>query len=174
MRVRDLIEALNLIAPPEFAEPWDRVGLHVGRADAPIDGPIERYSSPWSGPFGFSSSWGNAMASDSRMSDGCIPVSWPGTPADRCCGPEFLQRRGRPDTELSPPLPRHLAAKCWQRWQVCISGDAYWSDLAPPRPTTNSISPRLRRSIRFQQPGLSEETPYPRRHVHACLSRRRP
>lgn len=40
MRVRDLIEALNLIAPPEFAEPWDRVGLHVGRADAPIDGPI--------------------------------------------------------------------------------------------------------------------------------------
>ena len=40
MRVRDLIEALNLIAPLEFAESWDRVGLHVGRADATLDGPI--------------------------------------------------------------------------------------------------------------------------------------
>lgn len=40
MRVQDLITAMERIAPPEFAEPWDRVGLHVGRRDTALDGPV--------------------------------------------------------------------------------------------------------------------------------------
>lgn len=40
MRVQDLIDAMERIAPLEYAESWDRVGLHVGRRDARLDGPI--------------------------------------------------------------------------------------------------------------------------------------
>lgn len=40
MRVRHLIEAVESIAPPSYAESWDRVGLHVGRAESELRGPV--------------------------------------------------------------------------------------------------------------------------------------
>lgn len=40
MLVKNLADALNRIAPLEFAEEWDRVGLLVGRLDAPLSGPV--------------------------------------------------------------------------------------------------------------------------------------
>jgi dinuclear metal center YbgI/SA1388 family protein len=40
MTIQDLISAMESIAPLELAEPWDKVGLQVGRASRPIDGPI--------------------------------------------------------------------------------------------------------------------------------------
>ncbi len=36
MLVKDLVRAMESIAPLSFAEPWDKVGLHVGRADASL------------------------------------------------------------------------------------------------------------------------------------------
>lgn len=36
MRVQDAINAMEQIAPPAYAESWDRVGLHVGRRDASL------------------------------------------------------------------------------------------------------------------------------------------
>lgn len=38
--VADLVAAIERLAPPKLAEPWDRVGLHVGRHTAPLDGPV--------------------------------------------------------------------------------------------------------------------------------------
>ena len=35
MKVRDIVAALDAIAPPAYAEDWDNVGLLVGRSDAP-------------------------------------------------------------------------------------------------------------------------------------------
>ncbi len=40
MRVASLIEAMEAIAPLRYAEPWDRVGLLIGRAEAPLTGGI--------------------------------------------------------------------------------------------------------------------------------------
>ncbi|MCA9298757.1 MAG: Nif3-like dinuclear metal center hexameric protein, partial [Phycisphaerales bacterium] len=40
MTVQDLVDAVEAFAPPSFAESWDRVGLHVGRLGAPLDGPV--------------------------------------------------------------------------------------------------------------------------------------
>jgi len=40
MRVEDLVDAMQRIAPLRYAEPWDRVGLQVGRADRELDGPV--------------------------------------------------------------------------------------------------------------------------------------
>lgn len=40
MLVNDLVAALERIAPPELAEPWDRVGLLVGSGSAPLAGPV--------------------------------------------------------------------------------------------------------------------------------------
>ncbi|MCB9846034.1 MAG: Nif3-like dinuclear metal center hexameric protein [Phycisphaeraceae bacterium] len=40
MRVRDIVRAMDQIAPLAYAEPWDRVGLMVGRADRDVRGPI--------------------------------------------------------------------------------------------------------------------------------------
>ena len=40
MRVRHLIEAVERVAPASYAEAWDRVGLHVGRPDAELRGPV--------------------------------------------------------------------------------------------------------------------------------------
>ncbi|MEM1330440.1 MAG: Nif3-like dinuclear metal center hexameric protein [Planctomycetota bacterium] len=40
MRVRDLVRAMESIAPPALAESWDRVGLHVGHANADLTGAI--------------------------------------------------------------------------------------------------------------------------------------
>ncbi|HLO41385.1 MAG TPA: Nif3-like dinuclear metal center hexameric protein [Phycisphaerales bacterium] len=40
MHVKNLIDALQTIAPLELAEPWDKVGLQLGRTSRPIDGPI--------------------------------------------------------------------------------------------------------------------------------------
>ncbi|MBX3365178.1 MAG: Nif3-like dinuclear metal center hexameric protein [Phycisphaeraceae bacterium] len=40
MIVKDLIAAIERIAPPEHAEPWDKVGLQVGSLDAELDGPV--------------------------------------------------------------------------------------------------------------------------------------
>lgn len=36
MRVQDAIQAMEEIAPPSYAESWDKVGLHVGRRDASL------------------------------------------------------------------------------------------------------------------------------------------
>ncbi len=38
--VADLIETIERIAPPEGAEPWDRVGLHVGDPARELGGPV--------------------------------------------------------------------------------------------------------------------------------------
>lgn len=38
--VADLVAAVERLAPPELAEPWDRVGLHVGRHGAELGGPV--------------------------------------------------------------------------------------------------------------------------------------
>ncbi|MCC6286150.1 MAG: Nif3-like dinuclear metal center hexameric protein [Phycisphaerales bacterium] len=40
MLVRDLIDAMQRIAPLEYAESWDRVGLLVGKAERELDGPV--------------------------------------------------------------------------------------------------------------------------------------
>jgi len=40
MTVNDLIAALESIAPLAAAEPWDRVGLHVGSGSHPLHGPV--------------------------------------------------------------------------------------------------------------------------------------
>ncbi len=40
MRVADLIHAMDLIAPLRYAEPWDRVGLHIGRPEAALAGGV--------------------------------------------------------------------------------------------------------------------------------------
>ncbi|QOI99852.1 MAG: Nif3-like dinuclear metal center hexameric protein [Phycisphaeraceae bacterium] len=40
MIVKDLVRAMQAIAPLEYAEPWDRVGLLVGSHDRPLEGPI--------------------------------------------------------------------------------------------------------------------------------------
>ncbi len=40
MIVRDLVDALQSVAPLELAEPWDRVGLQVGRLSRAIEGPV--------------------------------------------------------------------------------------------------------------------------------------
>lgn len=39
-RVSDLVAAMGEIAPLEYAEPWDRVGLLVGRASRELTGPV--------------------------------------------------------------------------------------------------------------------------------------
>ena len=38
--VRDLVDVMGRIAPLEFAESWDRVGLQVGDPDKPLRGPV--------------------------------------------------------------------------------------------------------------------------------------
>ncbi len=40
MRVDDLMTAMDQIAPLRFAEPWDRVGLLVGRPEHDLTGPV--------------------------------------------------------------------------------------------------------------------------------------
>lgn len=40
MRVGDVVSVLERVAPPELAEPWDAVGLHVGRSGDAVDGPV--------------------------------------------------------------------------------------------------------------------------------------
>lgn len=40
MNVQDLVKAVESIAPPQYAEPWDRVGLQVGDRDRIMDGPV--------------------------------------------------------------------------------------------------------------------------------------
>ncbi|MBY0111429.1 MAG: Nif3-like dinuclear metal center hexameric protein [Phycisphaerales bacterium] len=40
MQVADLVRVMETIAPLSFAEPWDRVGLHVGRLRSPLRLPI--------------------------------------------------------------------------------------------------------------------------------------
>ena len=40
MRVADLVDAMGTIAPLRFAEPWDRVGLLIGRPESPLAGGI--------------------------------------------------------------------------------------------------------------------------------------
>ncbi len=40
MLVRDLVHAVKQLAPKAFAESWDKVGLLVGRTDAPLKGPV--------------------------------------------------------------------------------------------------------------------------------------
>lgn len=40
MKVGAFIEAIERQAPPEYAESWDPVGLHLGRRDAEIEGPV--------------------------------------------------------------------------------------------------------------------------------------
>ena len=40
MLVHDLIAALESYAPLNYAEPWDRVGLHLGSRTAPVSGPV--------------------------------------------------------------------------------------------------------------------------------------
>ncbi len=37
MRVRDLLDWLEEVAPQRYAEPWDNVGLQVGSLDAPLE-----------------------------------------------------------------------------------------------------------------------------------------
>ena len=39
MKVGDLTEAIDSIAPPALAEPWDNVGLLVGDPDRDLEGP---------------------------------------------------------------------------------------------------------------------------------------
>ena len=36
MTVTDLIRELDLLAPPELAEPWDAIGLQAGSASAEV------------------------------------------------------------------------------------------------------------------------------------------
>ncbi len=38
--VSDLMSAMERIAPARYAEAWDRVGLHLGRASAALSGPV--------------------------------------------------------------------------------------------------------------------------------------
>jgi dinuclear metal center YbgI/SA1388 family protein len=40
MLIHDLVAAMERIAPPSFAESWDRVGLQVGSAAAQLAGPV--------------------------------------------------------------------------------------------------------------------------------------
>lgn len=40
MKVQDLVKAVETIAPPEYAESWDRVGLLVGDRERIMDGPV--------------------------------------------------------------------------------------------------------------------------------------
>lgn len=40
MFVHDLVNAMNRIAPLDYAEPWDKVGLQVGSLDATLTGPV--------------------------------------------------------------------------------------------------------------------------------------
>lgn len=40
MQIADLIASLERFAPPRLAEPWDNVGLLVGRANAELAGPV--------------------------------------------------------------------------------------------------------------------------------------
>ncbi|HZW10379.1 MAG TPA: Nif3-like dinuclear metal center hexameric protein [Phycisphaerales bacterium] len=40
MLVRDLVAAMERIAPAEYAEDWDKVGLHVGALAADLAGPV--------------------------------------------------------------------------------------------------------------------------------------
>lgn len=40
MKVQDLAQAMERIAPTRFAEEWDNVGLLVGAGDRPLDGPV--------------------------------------------------------------------------------------------------------------------------------------
>lgn len=40
MVVADLVRVMEAIAPLSFAEPWDKVGLHVGRLRAPLRSPV--------------------------------------------------------------------------------------------------------------------------------------
>ncbi|MBK7406491.1 MAG: Nif3-like dinuclear metal center hexameric protein [Phycisphaerales bacterium] len=40
MLVHDRVAAMERIAPPEYAEGWDRVGLHVGALASPLDSPV--------------------------------------------------------------------------------------------------------------------------------------
>lgn len=40
MTIQDLIDAMGRIAPLEYAEPWDKVGLHVGEPSRELDGPV--------------------------------------------------------------------------------------------------------------------------------------
>lgn len=40
MNIGDLIGVMQRIAPLDYAEPWDKVGLQVGSADAEVSGPV--------------------------------------------------------------------------------------------------------------------------------------
>ena len=40
MRVANLIEAMETVAPLRYAEPWDRVGLLIGRPESPLTGGV--------------------------------------------------------------------------------------------------------------------------------------
>lgn len=40
MVVADLVRVMETIAPPSFAEPWDKVGLHIGRLRSPLRSPV--------------------------------------------------------------------------------------------------------------------------------------
>lgn len=40
MVVADLVRVMETIAPLSFAEPWDKVGLHVGRLRSPLRSPV--------------------------------------------------------------------------------------------------------------------------------------
>ncbi|MEM9064929.1 MAG: Nif3-like dinuclear metal center hexameric protein [Planctomycetota bacterium] len=40
MRVSDLVEAIESVAPTSLAEDWDRVGLQIGRPAAELSGPV--------------------------------------------------------------------------------------------------------------------------------------
>jgi dinuclear metal center YbgI/SA1388 family protein len=40
MVVADLVRVMETIAPLSFAEPWDKVGLHIGRLRAPLRSPV--------------------------------------------------------------------------------------------------------------------------------------
>lgn len=40
MRISDVIAAIETLAPPAFAEEWDRVGLQVGREESELAGPV--------------------------------------------------------------------------------------------------------------------------------------
>ena len=40
MKIADLIDAMERIAPPRLAEPWDNVGLLMGSRDAEVHGPV--------------------------------------------------------------------------------------------------------------------------------------
>lgn len=40
MRIRDLVKVMQDLAPAEYAEPWDKVGLLAGDAEAELHGPV--------------------------------------------------------------------------------------------------------------------------------------